>query len=87
MPDVDAILQPPAREFYDHVATRDERRQIDAIIVRLCATPGIDYATRFPFGLGRGQSGQGIMYNDGRFWLTYRRLNARGRSKCLASAP
>jgi len=74
MPDIDAVFQDAPRDFYDHVATSEERRQLDAIIVRLCAQPALDGETRFRFGLGDDEP-EGRMYNDGRYWIIYHMIN------------
>lgn len=75
MPDIDAVLGADARRFRDDVATAAEREQIDAIITRICASPDVDYETRFPFSPIPRRS-NGMIYNDGRFWIIYDMLNA-----------
>ncbi|HYM15886.1 MAG TPA: hypothetical protein VEZ14_10020 [Dehalococcoidia bacterium] len=75
MPDVDALFSADARRFYNLTATPNERTRIDAIITRICASPDVDYETRFPFG-SIPRRPDGVIYNDGRFWIIYDVLNA-----------
>lgn len=42
MPDIDVLLQTPARLFYEEIATRRERGRLDDIIHLLRMDPGVD---------------------------------------------
>lgn len=69
MPDVDVVLRPAARLFYDRVATPSERLRIDEALSTICATPVVDEAVRFSTTHGD------TLYNDGDVWLLYRSVN------------
>jgi hypothetical protein len=69
MQDIDVLLRPEARIFYNEVATTIEQRSIDDIISIICARPHVDEAIRF--STMRGDT----LYNDGSFWILYRALN------------
>ena len=69
MPDIDVLLRPEARTFYNEVATPDEQRAIDEILSIICARPQVDDAVRF--STSRGDT----LYNDGTYWILYRALN------------
>ena len=69
MPDIDVLLRPEARFFYDEVATTTEQLAIDEIISIIRVRPEMDDAIRFSTARGA------TLYNDGSFWVLYRALN------------
>lgn len=74
MPDIDVLLQTPARLFYEEIATRRERGRLDDIIHLLRMDPGVDDDLRFHYDLGERVPGGRIFY-DGEFWVVYHMLN------------
>ena len=74
MPDIDAILEEPARRFYDAVASGDQRRRLDAIIGRLRSDPAIDGVTTFAFNVGVPETDARIYFDD-EFRIVYRMIN------------
>jgi hypothetical protein len=74
MPDIDVLLQAPARQFYEEIATPTERARLDDIIYLLRLDPGVDGELRFTYDLEAPEAGGRIFY-DGFFWLVYRMLN------------
>jgi hypothetical protein len=71
--DVDAVLQPSARTFYEEIATDAERAHIDDAIalIRLDHLP--DNELKFPFNAGLPTAA--YIYYDGLIWIIYRLLN------------
>jgi hypothetical protein len=74
VPEIDAVFEEPARNFYDNVASDAERRRIDAIVVRLCSNPSIDDVAIFAFGVGIPDL-DGRLYLDGEFRIAFRLAN------------
>lgn len=72
MPDVDAILEAPARRFYDSIKVTTERRNLDFVILKLCETPEVDDDLKsvIPFGNRRVN-----VLADGKFVILYEYLN------------
>ena len=69
MPDIDVLLRPEARFFYDEVATTSEQQAIDEVIGIIRTRPEVDEAIRFSTTHGD------TLYNDGSIWVLYRALN------------
>ena len=61
MPDVDVLLRPEARAFYNQVATSTEQLRIKAIVNELCESPAADERRKYALGAG------GVLYHDGAF--------------------
>ena len=74
MADVDVLIHPPARRFYEEELTRPEQRQVDDIITLITLTPELDGELIFPFAMPDGEPGR--IYYDGWFWVIFRMLNA-----------
>jgi hypothetical protein len=70
--DIDVVFRPPAREFYDHVATAAERLQIDTAVRAIRRAPEPDDRNKFTVSSAPGQ----VLFNDGVIWLIYAPLNA-----------
>ncbi len=78
MADIDAILQPPARHFYDVIAGEVQRDQLDRIIELICQDPRIDNEIKFALPVGKDEFGNRrfhTAYSDGRFVIVYHHLN------------
>ena len=75
MPDIDAVLEEPARNFYNNVASPVQRQRIDQIIRRLCSDPSIDDVATFAFHIGVPEPDARI-YLDDEFRILYRLANA-----------
>ena len=52
MADVDAVLLPSARVFYEEIATDVERAHLDDVITLIRLNPDPDGELIFPFDLG-----------------------------------
>ena len=71
MPDVDALLDHPARYFYDE-ATPEEKRLLDELILSIREDPEVDGLTKTAFPVAAGML---TLYADERFWALYFPLN------------
>ena len=74
MADVDAVLLPFARVFYEEIATDLERAHLDDVITLIRLNPDPDGELIFPFDLGLRDT-SGMIYYDGWVWVIFRRLN------------
>jgi len=68
MPEYVLILAAPARQFYEQIATRTERRTLDEILARIAVEPAIDDVTKFAF---RSPTLDGFLFADVQFWIIY----------------
>jgi len=75
VPDIDAVLEEPARHFYDNVASSEQRQRIDQIIRGLCSDPSIDGVATFAFHIGVPEP-DARLYLDDEFRILYRLANA-----------
>ena len=67
MPDRDAFLLDPAREFYDALSDED-RRHVDGMLAAICEDPFVDFDRKvaFPFPPLSPR-----LYSDGVLYLIY----------------
>ena len=71
MANFDAILQPPARRFYDS-CNEAERLELDRILDSICVDPFIDNEVKLSFDYAPAVA---VLYYDGWFWLVYHAMN------------
>lgn len=73
MPDVDAVLQPDARRFYDSIKRPADQRRLDSIIRSICEDPRIDEDLKFSVP---SRDRTMIGYGDGMFIVMFEHLNS-----------
>jgi hypothetical protein len=74
MPDVDAILLPFARDFYESLTDPDERRRVDDAIDLVRHDPYIDDDRKLAFRVAVPDF-DAISYYGDEFWVIYRFMN------------
>ncbi len=72
MPDVDAILQPDARHFYDNIKRPAHKRRLDAVMAGIRENPRIDGELKFAVP---SRDRTMIGYADGMFIVMFEHLN------------
>jgi hypothetical protein len=73
MADIDYLLQPPARHFYEEIAGEVDRSHLDRAFRNICDNPDIDDEVKFALPIGKDR--WLVTYSDGRFVIVYHHLN------------
>ncbi len=72
MPDVDAVLEAPARRFYDSIARPADKHDLDAVIRSICEDPSTNGGLKFAIPSSDKVT---TVFADGKFVVLFEHLN------------